>query len=85
MTLRDLGTVVGKSKWYQQVFQSSFHLKRKAVPLNLTWVDLALSCTKGYPGQVNRQSLTFQVETALKYLAVPLTFVHDCTSAIFLN
>ena len=39
-------TVEGKSKWYHKVFQGSFHLKRQAVPLNLTWVDLAVICTK---------------------------------------
>ena len=50
-------TVEGKSKWYHQVFQGSFHLKRQAVPLNLTWVDIAFSCTKSYPGQVKRHSL----------------------------
>ena len=74
-----VGTVEGKSKWYHQVFQGRFHLKRQAVPLNLTWVDLAFSCTKSYPGQVKRHSLPFQVEAALKYLVVPLTFAHDCT------
>ena len=73
-------TVVGKSKWYHQVFQGSFHLKRQAVPLNLTWVDLAFSCTKGYPGRVKRHSLPFQVEAVLKCLVIPLTFAHDCTS-----
>ena len=65
------GTVVGKSKWYHQVFQGSFHLKWQAVPLNLTWVDLAFSCTKGYPGQVKRHSLPVQVEAVRKYLVVP--------------
>ena len=50
------------------------------VKLNLTWVDLAFSCTKSYPGQVKRHSLPFQVEAALKYLVVQLTFAHDCTS-----
>ena len=49
------------------------------MPLNLTWVDLVFSCTKGYPGQVKRHSLPFQLEAALKYLVVPLTFAHDCT------
>ena len=49
------------------------------MPLNLTWEDLAFSGTKGYPGQVKRRSLPFQVEAALKYLVVPLTFAHDCT------
>ena len=62
---RILCTVVGKSKWYYQVFQDSFHLKRLAVQLNPTWVDLAFSCTKGYPGQVKRHSLPFQVEAVL--------------------
>ena len=47
------------------------------MPLNLIWVDLAFSCTKGYPGQVKWHSLPFQVETALKYQVVPLTFAHD--------
>ena len=41
---------------------------------------LAFSCTKSYPGQVKRHCLPFQVEAALKYLVVPLTFAHDCTS-----
>ena len=50
------------------------------MPLNLTWVNLAFSCTKGYPGQVKRDSLPSQVEAALKYLVVPLTFAHDFTS-----
>ena len=81
-SLSPVCTVVGKSKWYHQVFQASFHLKRYTVPLNLTWVDLAFSCTKGYPGQVYRHSLPFQVEAALKYLVVPLTFAHDCTRAV---
>ena len=72
-------TAVGKNKWYHQVFHDGFHLKRWAVPLNLTWVDLVFSCTKSYPGQVKRHSLKFQVEAALKYLVVPLTFAHDCT------
>ena len=76
---RFVGTVVGKSKWYHQVIQDSFHLKRWAVLLNLTWVNVAFSCTKGYPGQVKRHSLPFQVEAALKYLMVPLTLPHDCT------
>ena len=49
------------------------------MPLNLTWVDLAFSCTKNYSGQVKRHSLTFQAEAALKYLVAPLNFVHDCT------
>ena len=49
------------------------------MPLDLTWVDLAFSCTKGYPGQVKRHSLPFQVEDALKDLVVTLTFAHDCT------
>ena len=40
---------MGKSKWYAW--------KRLAVLLNLTWVDLAFSCTKSYPGLVKRQSL----------------------------
>ena len=65
-----IGTVEGKSKWYHQVFQGNFHLKRQAVPLNLTWVDLAFSCTKSYPGQVKWHSLPFQVEAVLKYLVV---------------
>ena len=43
-------------------------------------MNLAFSCTKGYPGQANRNSLSFQVEAVLKYLVVPLTFAHDCTS-----
>ena len=43
----------GKPKWYHQVFQGSFHLKRHSLP--------------------------FQVEAALKYLVVPLTFAHDWT------
>ena len=47
--------------------------------LNLTWVDLAFSDTKGYPGQVKRHSLPFQEEAVLKYLVVPLTFGLDCT------
>ena len=47
--------------------------------VHLTSVDLTFSCTKGYPGQVKRNSLPFQVEAALKYLVVPLTFAHDCT------
>ena len=51
------------------------------MPLNLTWVDLAFSCPKGYPGQAKRHSLPLQVEAALKYLVVPLTFAHDCTSS----
>ena len=72
-------TVEGKSKWHHQVFQNSFHLKRQAVPLNLTWVDLAFSGTKGYPGQVKRHSLPFQEEAVLKYLMVSLTFALDCT------
>ena len=38
-------TVVCKSKWYHQVFHGSFHLKRYAVPLNLTWVTF--SATEG--------------------------------------
>ena len=49
------------------------------MPLNLTWVDLAFSGTKGYPGQVKRYSLPFQEEAVLKYLVVPLTFALDCT------
>ena len=49
------------------------------MPLNLTWVDLAFSCTKVYSGQVKRHSLPFQVEAALKYLMVSLTFAHNCT------
>ena len=49
------------------------------MPLNLTWVDLAFCGTKGYPGQVKRHSLPFQVEAVLKYLVVPLTFALDCT------
>ena len=49
------------------------------MPLNLTWVDLAFSGTKGYPGQVKRHSLPFQEEAVLKYLVVPLTFALDCT------
>ena len=60
-------TVVGKSKWYHQVFQGGFHLKRKVVSLNLTWVDLAFSYTKSYPGEFKRHSLPFQVAVALKY------------------
>ena len=75
----ELGTVEGESKWYHKVFQGSVHLKRQAVSLNLTLVDLAFSCTKSYPGQVNRHSLPFQVEAVLKYLVVPLTFALDCT------
>ena len=55
------------------------------MPLNLTWVDLVFSCTKGYPGQVKRHSLLFQLEAALKYLVVPLTFAHDCTYIIELR
>ena len=50
------------------------------MPPNLTWVALALSGTKGYPGQVKRHSLPFQEEAVLKYLVVPLTFALDCTS-----
>ena len=50
------------------------------MPLKLTWVDLAFSGTKGYPGQVKRHSLPFQEEAVLKYLVVPLTFALDCTS-----
>ena len=42
-------------------------------------MNLAFNCTKGYPGLVRRRSLPFQVEAALKYLVVPLTFAHDCT------
>ena len=42
-------------------------------------MDLDFSCTKSYPSQVKRHSLTFQVEAALKYLVVLLTFAHDCT------
>ena len=49
------------------------------MPLNLTWVDLAFSGTKGYPGQVKRHSLPFHEEAVLKYLVVPLTFALDCT------
>ena len=51
------------------------------MPLNLTWVDLASSCTKGYPGQAKRHSLPFQEEAqaVLKFLVVPLTFALDCT------
>ena len=49
------------------------------MPLNLTWVDLAFSYTKGYPGQVKRHSLPFQEEAVLKYLVVPFTFALDCT------
>ena len=49
------------------------------MPLKLTWVDLAFSGTKGYPGQVKRHSLPFQEEAVLKYLVVPLTFALDCT------
>ena len=49
------------------------------MPLNLTWVDLAFSGTKGYPGQAKRHSLPFQEEAVLKYLVVPLTFALDCT------
>ena len=49
------------------------------MPLNLTWVDLAFSGTKGYPSQVKRHSLPFQEEAVLKYLVVPLTFALDCT------
>ena len=49
------------------------------MPLKLTWFDLAFSCTKGYPSQVKRHSLPFQVEAAPKYLVVPLTFTHNCT------
>ena len=52
------------------------------MPLNLTWVDLAFSFTKGYPGQVKRHSLPFQEEAVLKYLVVPLTFALDCTYAL---
>ena len=49
------------------------------MPLNLTWVDLAFSGTKGYPGQVKRHSLPFLEEAVLKYLVVALTFALDCT------
>ena len=42
-------------------------------------MDLAFSCTKGYPGQVKRHCLSFQVEAVLNYLVVPLTFAHNCT------
>ena len=42
-------------------------------------MDLAFSSTKGYPGQVKRHSLPFQVEAALRYMVVPLTFAYDCT------
>ena len=49
-----------------------------------TWVNLPFSCTKGYSGQVKRHSLPFQVEAALKYLVVPLTFAHDCTSIYYM-
>ena len=45
----------------------------------MTWVDLAFSGTKAYPGQVKRHSLPFQEEAVLKYLVVPLTFALDCT------
>ena len=45
-----------------------------------TYMALAFTCIKGYPGQVKRNSLPFQVEATLKYLAVPLTVAHDCTS-----
>ena len=46
-------------------------------------VNLAFSCTKGYPGQVKRHSLLFQLEDALKYLVVPLSFAHDCPCFIW--
>ena len=53
------------------------------MPLNLTWVTF--SATKGgvHPGQVKRHNLPFQVEAALKYLVVPLTFAHDCTYSLW--
>ena len=50
--------------------------------LNLTWVDLDFSGTKGYPGQVNRHSLQFQEEAVLKYLVVPLIFALYCTYSL---
>ena len=49
-----------------------------SVPGSSERTALAFSCTKDYPGQVKRHSLPFQVEAALKYLVVPLTFAHDC-------
>ena len=54
-------------------------------PFNLTWVDLAFSGTKGYPGQVKRHSLPFQEEAVLKCLVVPLTFALDCKYKLNLN
>ena len=73
---------MSKSKWHQLIFQGSFHMKRQAVPLNQTW--LTFSATEGlvHPGQVKRHSLPFQVEAALKYLVVPLTFALDCTYGV---
>ena len=73
-----------KSRWHHQVFQGSFHLKRRAVPLNLTWVNF--SATKGHvhPGQVKRHNLPLTVEAVLKYLVVPFTFAHDCTYLLHL-
>ena len=50
------------------------------MPHNLVWITF--SATEGHPGQVKRYSLPLQVEAALKYLVVPLTFAHDCTMYI---
>ena len=46
-------------------------------------MNLAYSCTIGYSGQVKRHSLPFQVEAALKYLVIQLTFAHDCTYVLW--
>ena len=58
---------------------TSVYLPKVDVKVRLVRVDLAFSCTKGYPGQVKRHGLPFQVEAALKYLVVPLAFAHDCS------
>ena len=52
------------------------------MPLNLTWVTFSAIEGEVHPGQIKRQLKPFQVEAALKYLVVPLTFAHDCTYRI---
>ena len=57
-------------------FSEKLHLG--VSPFNLTWVTFSATEGKVHPGQVKRHILPFQVEAALKYLVVPLTFAHDC-------
>ena len=62
-----VGIDVNKVIFHHQIFKDRYRLKLQPVPLTLTRLSDLGSCTKGYPSQVKRHSLPFQVIVTFKH------------------